>query len=184
MYLHRNLIYIEKKSELFFLFQSTNWKLYLKTISISGQYLPPHVGIPIGGRNGPKYYMLEIHYDNPKAKRSKCLLLFLFLYIGKLMIWRRKSLIYLSNRSYRPFGLSNSLFETPAQRRRRHDDIRSFSVWHSVDSATAKTLSKHWHLWAIMHINGNYIDEFISYFRMNSRHFFSMFWLDVSGDWN
>lgn len=35
-----------------------------------GQYLPHHVGIPIGGRNGPKYYMLEIHYDNPKAKRG------------------------------------------------------------------------------------------------------------------
>lgn len=38
---------------------------------MTGQYLPHHVGIPIGGRNGPKYYMLEIHYDNPKAKRSK-----------------------------------------------------------------------------------------------------------------
>lgn len=36
-----------------------------------GQYLPHHVGIPIGGRHGPKYYMLEIHYDNPKAKRGK-----------------------------------------------------------------------------------------------------------------
>lgn len=33
--------------------------------------MPHHVGIPIGGRNGPKYYMLEIHYDNPKAKRGK-----------------------------------------------------------------------------------------------------------------
>ncbi|XP_055310996.1 MOXD1 homolog 1 [Sitodiplosis mosellana] len=39
------------------------------TISSTGQYLPHHVGIPFGGRDGPKYYMLEIHYDNPKAKR-------------------------------------------------------------------------------------------------------------------
>lgn len=37
----------------------------------AGQYLPHHVGIPIGGRSGAKYYMLEIHYDNPKAKRGK-----------------------------------------------------------------------------------------------------------------
>lgn len=39
-------------------------------MAFTGQYLPHHVGIPIGGRQGPKYYMLEIHYDNPKAKRG------------------------------------------------------------------------------------------------------------------
>lgn len=36
-----------------------------------GQFLPHHVGIPLGGRNGAKYYMLEIHYDNPSAKKGK-----------------------------------------------------------------------------------------------------------------
>lgn len=41
-------------------------------LAILGQYLPNHVGIPIGGRTGAKYYMLEIHYDNPKAHRGKC----------------------------------------------------------------------------------------------------------------
>uniref|UniRef100_A0A336L841 CSON004817 protein n=1 Tax=Culicoides sonorensis TaxID=179676 RepID=A0A336L841_CULSO len=35
----------------------------------SGQFLPEHVGIPIGGRDSVKYYMLEIHYDNPHSKR-------------------------------------------------------------------------------------------------------------------
>ncbi|CAD7088046.1 unnamed protein product [Hermetia illucens] len=38
-------------------------------VGSSGQFLPQHVGIPIGGTNGPKYYMLEIHYDNPKAQK-------------------------------------------------------------------------------------------------------------------
>lgn len=32
--------------------------------------MPEHIGIPMGGKSGAKYYMLEIHYDNPKAKRS------------------------------------------------------------------------------------------------------------------
>lgn len=36
-----------------------------------GQFLPKHVGIPMGGNGGPKYYMLEIHYDNPKSKKGK-----------------------------------------------------------------------------------------------------------------
>lgn len=35
----------------------------------NGQFLPEHIGIPIGGKTGAKYYMLEIHYDNPNAKR-------------------------------------------------------------------------------------------------------------------
>ena len=31
--------------------------------------LPEHVGIPIGEENGgSKYFMLEIHYDNPELK--------------------------------------------------------------------------------------------------------------------
>ncbi|XP_017062155.1 MOXD1 homolog 1 [Drosophila ficusphila] len=34
-----------------------------------GQFLPPHVGIPIGGASGARYYMLEIHYDNPNGER-------------------------------------------------------------------------------------------------------------------
>uniref|UniRef100_T1GDH3 Copper type II ascorbate-dependent monooxygenase N-terminal domain-containing protein n=1 Tax=Megaselia scalaris TaxID=36166 RepID=T1GDH3_MEGSC len=36
------------------------------SIGASGQFLPPHVGIPLGGDTG-KYYMLEIHYDNPNG---------------------------------------------------------------------------------------------------------------------
>ncbi|KNC32203.1 MOXD1-like protein 1, partial [Lucilia cuprina] len=40
------------------------------SIGSSGQFLPPHVGIPVGGKTGPKYYMLEIHYDNPHALKS------------------------------------------------------------------------------------------------------------------
>lgn len=44
---------------------------YYKPFSFisAGQFLPEHVGVPIGGRNSPKYYMLEIHYDNPQAKK-------------------------------------------------------------------------------------------------------------------
>lgn len=38
-------------------------------IGASGQFFPKHIGIPMGGRSGPKYYMLEIHYDNPQYKR-------------------------------------------------------------------------------------------------------------------
>lgn len=44
------------------------------TISSTGQFLPHHVGIPMGGLNGAKYYMLEIHYDNPTSKRCKLIL--------------------------------------------------------------------------------------------------------------
>lgn len=39
------------------------------SIGSSGQFLPQHIGIPLGGKTGPKYYMLEIHYDNPNAHR-------------------------------------------------------------------------------------------------------------------
>ena len=38
-------------------------------VGANGQFLPEHVGIPMGGKTGPKYYMLEIHYDNPNKKR-------------------------------------------------------------------------------------------------------------------
>ncbi|EDW61204.1 MOXD1 homolog 1 [Drosophila virilis] len=40
------------------------------SVGSTGQFLPHHVGIPIGGSSGVKYYMLEIHYDNPKALRA------------------------------------------------------------------------------------------------------------------
>lgn len=46
-------------------------KMHHIAIIISGHFLPGHVGIPMGGTLGPKYYMLEIHYDNPSALRSK-----------------------------------------------------------------------------------------------------------------
>ncbi|XP_036334725.1 MOXD1 homolog 1-like [Rhagoletis pomonella] len=39
------------------------------TIGSTGQFLPHHVGIPVGGKQGAKYYMLEIHYDNPQAQQ-------------------------------------------------------------------------------------------------------------------
>lgn len=42
-------------------------------IGSTGQFLPEHVGIPLGGKSGAKYYMLEIHYDNPNAKQSMCI---------------------------------------------------------------------------------------------------------------
>lgn len=35
----------------------------------TSQFLPDHVGIPIGGKTAFKYYMLEVHYDNPNAKK-------------------------------------------------------------------------------------------------------------------
>ncbi|XP_059608084.1 MOXD1 homolog 1 [Phlebotomus argentipes] len=38
-------------------------------VGASGQFLPDHAGIPLGGKHSAKYYMLEIHYDNPRAKR-------------------------------------------------------------------------------------------------------------------
>ncbi|KAJ6646050.1 MOXD1 like 1 [Pseudolycoriella hygida] len=38
-------------------------------VGSTGQFLPHHVGVPMGGRLGAKYYMLEIHYDNQNAKR-------------------------------------------------------------------------------------------------------------------
>lgn len=38
-------------------------------VGSTGQFLPEHTGIPLGGSKGIKYYMLEIHYDNPHAKR-------------------------------------------------------------------------------------------------------------------
>uniref|UniRef100_A0A1I8PU30 DOMON domain-containing protein n=1 Tax=Stomoxys calcitrans TaxID=35570 RepID=A0A1I8PU30_STOCA len=40
------------------------------SIGSTGQFLPPHVGIPVGGKTGAKYYMLEIHYDNPHALQA------------------------------------------------------------------------------------------------------------------
>lgn len=36
-----------------------------------GQFLPQHVGIPLGGKTGAKFYMLEIHYDNPHSQQCK-----------------------------------------------------------------------------------------------------------------
>ncbi|KAL5275199.1 MOXD1 family protein [Megaselia abdita] len=40
------------------------------SIGATGQFLPPHVGIPIGGDKTGNYYMLEIHYDNPQGIKS------------------------------------------------------------------------------------------------------------------
>lgn len=38
------------------------------SVGASGQFFPEHVGISMGGSTGPKYYMLEVHYDNPQDK--------------------------------------------------------------------------------------------------------------------
>ncbi|EDW94958.1 uncharacterized protein Dyak_GE19798 [Drosophila yakuba] len=40
------------------------------SLGSDGQFLPPHAGIPMGGASGVRYYMLEIHYDNPDGKES------------------------------------------------------------------------------------------------------------------
>ncbi|KAL9918508.1 MOXD1 homolog 1 [Glossina fuscipes fuscipes] len=40
------------------------------SIGSTGQFLPQHVGIPVGGEAGAKYYMLEIHYDNPHGQQA------------------------------------------------------------------------------------------------------------------
>lgn len=56
-----------------------------------GQFLPHHVGIPMGGRTGPKYYMLEIHYDNPTAKKG----LFIYIFFNTHHIRTRTLYIYI-----------------------------------------------------------------------------------------
>lgn len=53
------------------IFATYNWDSCITPVASWGvgggaQYLPPHVGIPFAGKH--KYYMLEIHYDNPQRK--------------------------------------------------------------------------------------------------------------------
>lgn len=53
------------------IFSAYNWDSCITPVASwgiggSSQYLPEHVGIPFGGKQ--KYYMLEIHYDNPTRK--------------------------------------------------------------------------------------------------------------------
>uniref|UniRef100_A0A6P4EPV5 MOXD1 homolog 1 n=1 Tax=Drosophila rhopaloa TaxID=1041015 RepID=A0A6P4EPV5_DRORH len=38
------------------------------SLGSKGQFLPPHAGIPMGGKSGVNYYMIEIQYDNPNGK--------------------------------------------------------------------------------------------------------------------
>lgn len=40
------------------------------SVGATGQFFPEHVGISMGGSKGPKYYMLEVHYDNPQYKHG------------------------------------------------------------------------------------------------------------------
>eukprot|EP00486_Rosalina_sp_Unknown_P006020 CAMPEP_0201567166 /NCGR_PEP_ID=MMETSP0190_2-20130828/7517_1 /ASSEMBLY_ACC=CAM_ASM_000263 /TAXON_ID=37353 /ORGANISM="Rosalina sp." /LENGTH=621 /DNA_ID=CAMNT_0047986831 /DNA_START=49 /DNA_END=1914 /DNA_ORIENTATION=- len=42
--------------------------LYAWAIGGEELYMPEGVGFPIGGDNGPKYIMMEMHYDNPEEK--------------------------------------------------------------------------------------------------------------------
>lgn len=53
------------------IFSANNWDSCITPVALysfggSSQFLPEHVGIPFYGRQ--KYYMLEIHYDNPIKK--------------------------------------------------------------------------------------------------------------------
>lgn len=53
------------------IFSAYNWDSCIRPVASwgiggSAQYLPDHVGIPFSGKQ--KYYMLEIHYDNPTRK--------------------------------------------------------------------------------------------------------------------
>lgn len=36
-----------------------------------GEFLPNHVGLPLADGNRAKYFMLEIHYDNPEFRQGK-----------------------------------------------------------------------------------------------------------------
>lgn len=41
----------------------------------SGEFFPSHVGMPIEpDTKGAKYYLLEVHYDNPTLKQGKKML--------------------------------------------------------------------------------------------------------------
>ena len=35
-------------------------------------YFPPHVGLPLGGEDSPKNFLLEMHYDNPGNIVGEC----------------------------------------------------------------------------------------------------------------
>jgi hypothetical protein len=36
-----------------------------------GEFLPNHIGLPLADGNKAKYFMLEIHYDNPELRQGK-----------------------------------------------------------------------------------------------------------------
>jgi hypothetical protein len=36
-----------------------------------GEFLPNHVGLPLADGGKAKYFMLEIHYDNPEFRQGK-----------------------------------------------------------------------------------------------------------------
>jgi hypothetical protein len=41
----------------------------------AGEFLPDHVGLPLADGDTAKYFMLEIHYDNPgftEGKKKQC----------------------------------------------------------------------------------------------------------------
>jgi hypothetical protein len=37
----------------------------------AGEFLPDHVGLPLADDDKAKYFMLEIHYDNPGFRKRK-----------------------------------------------------------------------------------------------------------------
>lgn len=54
------------------LYSSGNWDSCVTPVATyayggSSQFFPDHIGIPFAGHN-QKYYMLEVHYENPKRQ--------------------------------------------------------------------------------------------------------------------
>jgi hypothetical protein len=40
-------------------------------VLFAGEFLPDHVGLPLADGDRAKYFMLEIHYDNPDFRQGK-----------------------------------------------------------------------------------------------------------------
>ncbi|KAJ7357614.1 hypothetical protein OS493_024427 [Desmophyllum pertusum] len=57
------------------------WEMYTKcqkfhmitvwAVGLQAFYLPPHVGIPIGGNDSPNIFLLEVAYDNPQNIKGR-----------------------------------------------------------------------------------------------------------------
>lgn len=47
-------------------------------LCFTGEFLPPHVGLPLADGDYSTYFMLEIHYDNPAFKPGMYYIFFFF----------------------------------------------------------------------------------------------------------